>query len=255
MLSHPQDASRYHHLLSVLARYAGHFAPGETRAMYKFAQNHCIRHINTGSQAWLEELFVLYQRLLKEEVLLEDGHLAHTDFKNIATAGLRMQAYDWVEDFIRQYREQVPPPYGESVYRYSLAACYFETGDLGQALRLLQEAEPADDHYQLSFRHLMAKIYFRQGAYETLFYQLDAFRRFLARNQGLGDTTRRSQEGFVHLLRRTARLAEQWPYLEGKKAHQRQARLSQKLSATEAVADRAWLESQIQDLGGYSSPP
>ena len=253
-LAEPEQAGHYDRLLAVLDRHRDRFLPAEARAMYKYAQNYCIRHVNQGSQPWLEALFQLYRHLLDRQLIFHDGLLAHTDYKNIATAGLRLQAYDWVRDFIHRYREQVPPPYGEPAFRYTLAACYFEEGDAGTALRLLQEAEPADVHYQLSFRHLQAKIYYQQGDFEALFYQLDAFRRFLTRSRALGTPTRRSHAQFVRLLRQAGRLAAQRAYLEPGQAQHRQTRLRDKLYASPEVADRSWLEKVVEKLAVQSRP-
>ncbi|MEL7340822.1 MAG: hypothetical protein AAGM67_10075, partial [Bacteroidota bacterium] len=59
-LAHPEEDQYYEEMLEVLELYSSFFAPEESRAMFNYAQNHCIRRINQGQEAFEAKLFALY---------------------------------------------------------------------------------------------------------------------------------------------------------------------------------------------------
>lgn len=248
-LSEAEEARHYHDLLEVLEDTFHLFSPEEVRAMYKYAQNYCIRRVNQGKQIWIEELFKLYQRLLSNGVILYNQELAHTDFKNIVTVGLRLKAYEWVNTFLHTYKEHIIPPHGENVYQYSLAAFYADMGRKQEAIRLLQTISFADIHYQISARHLLIRIYFDSKDYDGLMYQINAFRHFLTRNKEMPPENRTNHLNFLKVAKKLCTLADRYDFLTDPVRLQRIRKIQSQMQALKIMANRSWLEEQLGQFG------
>ncbi len=222
--------------------------PNEARALYRHAQNFCIRRINRGQPRYLAEVLELYQTQLASGVILVNGQLAHTDYKNISTAALRLKDFDWARQFLDQYRERVPASHRENVYQFCLASFHYETGDYEQVLRLLREVSFTDDFYQISARLLMLRTLFERGDWEALPYSVDALVQYLKRNRTVSRTVRNHYLAFLSYLKKLTRLADQrFSIADDQWESQRQA-LAQQLAEVRGVTHLSWLRQQAEAL-------
>lgn len=238
----------YEFLLASLRSYRNEFSMAEYRAMYKYAQNFCIRKINGGHSAFDLRLFELFQELLAEGIIFIQDKIAHTDYKNITTIGLRVKAHDWVAEFLEQYKQQIDPSFRDNVYAYCRASWALEMGQSQQAIRLLQSISHTDVHYQISARQLLLKIYYYEQDYETVLYTIDAFRHFLQRNRELPKARKEYHLRFLTRFKALCLLRERLPTYTIQEAKERLAKAQAKLDASDDLANRSWLLEEIAGL-------
>lgn len=239
----------YLELVNLLGELFPFFQHEEARGLYKHAQNFCIRRINQGESEYLGKLFQLYQKQLENEVIFDRGELAHTDYKNIVTVGLRLREYDWVKDFIYELKERVQSSYRENVFNFSLASYYFETGQAKQAIRLLQGVSFTDVYYQISARQLLLRIYYDTDELESALYQIDAFGVFLRRNREISSKNRTQQINFLRWLKHLIRLKDR-QYMLSEEAFQiRWKKLNANIHASTQTSNLEWLKLKISELG------
>ena len=93
-LTENKKEEHYKKLVVLLEKHAPGFLGEESRAMYRYAQNYCIRKINSGKSNYFRELFELYKTQLESEVIFENKYLDHTDYKNIVTVALRLPEFE-----------------------------------------------------------------------------------------------------------------------------------------------------------------
>jgi hypothetical protein len=244
----PDDDTVFQSLMERLERYEAVVRPEELRGMFKYALNFCIRQINAGKEVYLQESLRVYRKMLAEKLLHINGRLSHTDFKNIATSGIRLKAYDWVEDFINRYKGDVAPPHAENVFTYCLAYLYAESGKEREAFRLLQEVQFTDAYYALSSRNLLLRLYFENGDFEALTYQIQAYRLFLKRNGTLSARNRNLYLAFAKYLQKLTRLTESRFMQDEKNFHSACLKLREELSAKAAIANQGWLMERLDML-------
>ena len=94
----------------------------EVQSIYNHLQNFCIAQINRGKQDFLQELFSLYRTQLFKYLLLVDGKLPEWHYKNIVTAGLRLEEFEWVRSFLEKYRVYLNDEVAENAYCYHFAS-------------------------------------------------------------------------------------------------------------------------------------
>lgn len=244
-LLQPTAGSVFAELLVQLERNGHWVSEGERRAMYKYALNFCIRRINAGDAHYVLQSFQVYQRMLAENLLFVEGQLSHTDYKNVASSGIRLGEFAWVERFIHQYKDQVDSAFAENVYTYCLAQLYAESGKERQAIRLLQEVQFTDVYYALSARTLLLRIFYDQPGQDDLSYQAKAYQHFLQRNNTLSQRNRHLYLQFVRYFKRLVRLREQQQYLDIPKYQKNYRELVGQLAEQKELAHRSWLIERL----------
>lgn len=228
----------YNDLKQLLEKHASKFSQEEARDMYAYAQNYCIKKINKGESAYLYEIFYLYKDVLEKEIIFENKLLSPWDYKNIVTAGLRIEEFEWVQKFIHKYKESIAESFRSNAFTYNLAKYYFATKAHDKVLGLLQEVEYEDVFYGLDSRTMLMKTYFEVGEIISLDYLLDSFRIYLRRNKLISETHRKNYLNLIKFTKKLAKLkgAEKWKIVRFKK----------ELERTEQIADVDWLMEQLR---------
>lgn len=222
---------------------------GTGLAMYSYAQNYCIRQINKGRKEFLNTLFHLYQQMLANQLLLEeDGSLAHWNYKNITTVALRLQKFNWVNEFLEKFKMKLKEDIRESVYRYNLAAANYEQTDYKAALKLLQQTDFTDVHYDLSARSMILKIYYEIEDDDALGYAIQAFEVFLRRNKSISKDHFLIHKNLIRYLKKINRLRNRLPALSEAEGKKRALALQEELDTAVATANLAWLQAKIKEL-------
>ncbi len=119
LLENPNQAS-FNTLTAQLDQHHAAFEPEELAALYQYALNFCIRRINDGHPDAYPETLDLYRILLERNVLLRQGRLSQWTYKNITTTGLRSGAFAWIEQFLHQYRDTLPPAERDNAFAYNV---------------------------------------------------------------------------------------------------------------------------------------
>lgn len=242
-------ADHFHHLVALLEAHVANFPPQEIRGLYKYAQNYCVRQVNRGNYDFYQQLFALYQQQLASGVIFEQNQLAHTDYKNIVTIGLRLKAYDWVADFMEENRERVLPAFRENVYQYSRAAFLLEKGQLREAVRLLHQTEFPDLQYLISAKYLQLKAYYELEDHEGLLYLITSFKSFLRRTKSISPQNRSNHFTFLRLLKKITVLRERKGIIPEKRFQERWKAISAELGGEEKTPHRQWLGRVLGEMG------
>jgi len=235
--SHPW----YAQLREVMSAHFQQFPKEEMRDIYTLAVNYCIRQSNTRQGAetpefYLRQLFGLYEEGLQNGVFLEDGVLSRFTYKNIAHAGLGLNAFEWVENFLNEYKDALLPKHKESAYCYNLASLHFRRSNYGEVLQLLTQTEFDDVLHQLDARRMLLRSYYELGEFSALDSLLDSFESFLRRRRDVGYL----RENYLQLIRLTKkRLQISASDLEARE------RLRAEVLGLKALAERAWLLTKV----------
>lgn len=236
-------------LMQVLESNQELLSKGTGLAMYSYAQNYCIRQINKGRKEFLNTLFLLYEQMLSHQLLLEeDGSLAHWNYKNITTVALRLQKFGWVDEFLEKFKSKLKEDIRESVYHYNLAAAKYEQTEYPAALKLLQQTDFTDVHYDLSARSMILKIYYEIEDDDALGYAIQAFEVFLRRNKSISKDHFQIHKNLIRYIKKINRLRNRLPALSEAEGKKRVLALREELEEAVATANLGWLQAKIKEL-------
>ena len=239
-LTDPSEEQHYHRLKQQLVESRKLFSNNELRDMFTFAQNYCIRQLNSGKVNYLDELFSNYEFLLKEKIILASNVLSQFDFKNIVTIALRLHKYDWVKRFIAEYLCYVPDTERSNAEIYNRARLYYSTGELKNAIKLMQDVEFTDIYYHLDAKVLLVKIYYDTNAFESLMPLLNSFGNYLRRNKKVSEYQRITYQNFLKIVLRM------FNYKMFDKGSLEQ--IQKQAEETKNAADINWLKLKLEEL-------
>ncbi len=243
-LIEPDNKEHYQVLKTLLQQYHSCFSGTETRDLYGFAQNYCIKKINGGDTGFLSELFELYQQLLLNRAILDNGQLSAYDYKNIVFVGLRLSEYAWIRNFIEQYKTYLPKRLQRDAYIYNLAYYHFFRKEYNETLEMLNTVRFRDVYYYLDSRSLLLKTFYELDEIDPLYSLIESASAYLRRNKLISEY---QKELYQKLFKYVKRLVA----IQGKPKAEK-AKLLAKLEKETTVADKVWLRLKLQEISGLN---
>jgi hypothetical protein len=238
----------YQSLRQLLDKYSPVLPIKEQYDLYDYAQNFCVKKINSGQVKYYQHILDLYKEMLNRKVLLRDGFLTQWSYINILTAGLRLPDFEWTEWFIHTYREQLKPEVRENVFTYSLAALFFERKDYYKALQSLQGVTFSDIFYHMSAKIIQLKSYYELQEHEAFLSLMEASRKFLRRNRQLSDYQVQSNLNFLKIAGKLNKINMRAGITGAERLKGSLKQLEKALLQTKTVTNKGWLSQKIDDL-------
>lgn len=242
------DPAQYFEALSNLQVQEQYFSDTELKTIYNYFQNYCIEQINNNRAGFLNELFKLYQSQLDKGLMIEDGFLSEWHYKNIVTTAIRLNEMDWCYEFIRAFKEKLPPEARENAYRFNLANFYYAAGRLPEVLPLLTQVTYKDLRYSLGAKALLLRTYYDLDEFEALYSLTGSFRQFLLRNKLMADSKRTGYHNLFKFTQRAARIKAQTGYRNTNKLARELQKLVDDIQAAGAIFNKLWLEEKVAEL-------
>ncbi len=239
-LVYPDNENYLEELTELLDKHGHVFTSLELRDMYIFAQNYCIKKINTGKQIYFEKLFRIYQVILKKGIIYKNGQLLPWDYKNIVSLGLRLKEFDYIEAFIEGQNHFLPVDFQSNALTYNKANLHFYKKNYQQVIELLREVKYQDLYYELDCRWLLLKTYFELDEWDAMHSLLESFRLYLIRNKLLSKRNQRQYLNLVKFSKKLIRLT-----LRDEKTVRK---LRTQIIESKEVAERKWLLEKIGEF-------
>ena len=246
-LREEHDAAYYTEMKNMLVNYMDVMPRQDCSDLYTFAYNYCIRRINQGDSGYQDELFELYKKGLASGMLLKNNLLSEWDYKNIATLGCSLKAYEWTENFLRQYKDYIPAHQRENAYSYNLANYYYHQKMYDKTLQTLLHVQFTDVKYHLNSNFLLLRTYYALHDTEALLSLIETFRIYVIRNQKITTDQKRSYTNFVRFAKKLVQLRHNASTFSKKALREKLDALALKVESTENVINRIWLLEECRN--------
>jgi hypothetical protein len=176
----------FNELKYILDEHWHELPEAECRTVYSLAFNFCTKKINSGKNEYLQHYLDLNNSGFKNKRLLENGIMSKFIYKNAATVALRLGQYDWVRQFLEDYKPFLQAKEREVVYNYNLAVYYLSIDKFDKAQLLLQQADFGDLQTNFAAKAFLLRIYYETKAFDALDSLLDSFQIFIQRQKDIG---------------------------------------------------------------------
>ncbi|NJL76747.1 MAG: hypothetical protein HC892_18725 [Saprospiraceae bacterium] len=216
----------------------------EQKHLYTYLLNFCVRQVNFGKSEYYQEIFEIYQVLIKQNLLLQHGYLTKWSFINATTAGIRLNELSWTENFIHQYKCFLKEEEEQNTVDYQLAVLYFAKRDFAKTLQILQQVEFTDVFYQASARIIQLKVFYELDETEAFYALVKSILNLLRRKQKINEYHRLSYINFVQLAKLMFDLKLKPRYQISKK----QNKIAIQLETLEPLTNKEWLLEKYNDL-------
>lgn len=241
MLLHQEEEKWFEEVRIILKEQYQYIPREELWPIYSFALNFCIIKINSGQSTYYQETLQLYKELLDREIIFVNGYLTQWSFKNIITTGIRLQEFDWTDQFIQDYQNSLLPEEKENAIVYNLAALYQAKGDYTKALQLLHDVDFTDTSYHLGAKTIQLKSYYELNETEALLALIEAFRKYLMRNRQISTYRKNANNNMLKLLRKIYQLQLKKEVLVSTNFNRRYKSIRQQLKTLQPLANKDWL--------------
>ncbi len=236
----PENETHYYKLNELLDQHGHLFVQEEALSMYRFATNYCIGKVNRGQQEFLIEYFNLTITLLQKGLMYREGELPPSSFDNIIYSGLRLEKYDWIENFIKEYKNKLPAESRDNTVTFNMARLYFDKKEYGKVITLLHLVEYGDVSYNYLSKGILLMTYYESDEIEPLYSLFESFRVYLNRNKKI---TQDRKKRYLNLIKFTKKLCRMIP--NDKKALEK---IKLEVNATKEIASKKWLLEKIAEL-------
>lgn len=202
----PNNKSHYDRLKVLIEQHIHLFPEGEAKEILDAALNYSLKRMNAGEVEYIRETFELYMQSLKSGVLLVRGKITPWSFKNIVTTGLRLNEFEWIENFIQDFSAHLEERYRSNAITFNLAQLYFYKKEYQKVIEQLSQVEYEDMTYNLNSKTLLMASYYELDEIEALGSLLDTFRVYLNRNKELPATRRKHYLNTIGIVRKLSKL-------------------------------------------------
>ena len=108
-MAESDNPSHFHALKQAILKSGDQFRQNELNDIYILAINYCIKRSNQGESQYLREVFDLYKSGLVQGVFIDNGYLSRWTYNNIVLAGLGLDEWSWVKEFLDAFKEKLHP--------------------------------------------------------------------------------------------------------------------------------------------------
>lgn len=248
MLQEEENENHYKKLKATLIDHATLFPKQELWTLYKYALNFCIKKINSGKSVYYHEVLDLYKILLEQKIIFHNGLLTQWTFKNIITVGIRLEAFDWTENFIGEYESYLLPEEKFNAVTYNRAALFSARKMYKEALRELHNVEFTDSSYHLGAKIIQIKSYYELEETEALFALIETFRKYLLRNRDLADYRKKANANMLNLTKSIYNLKTSAKTLNTSAFNRKYRVIEEKLRSLHPIANKDWLDEVFEKI-------
>lgn len=236
-LTEDENGTYFATFRKLIVKHQDIFPPAEILVLYIMAINHCIQKINQDSgSTYLQEAFTLYRLGIEKNFLLTNGIISRFSYRNIVSSGLKLKEFDWVANFIHDYKKHLDKVFRESTFYYCLSRYYYEIGNYKEAMKILQQDKYSDLISNLAAKTLLIKIYYEHQENDVLEYFLISFEAFIKRKKEIG-YHKANYLNIIRLMKKMLALP-----LYNKKA---KLKLREEVKSTQPLSERIWFLEQL----------
>ena len=240
MLIESENTIHFFNLQRHLEDNSTFFSLQELDIFYTHLKNYCIVKINIGKTEYYNRLFEIFKTLLNKKVILKEKKISHQSYKNIVTVGLKVEEYNWVENFIQNYTKNLPKEHRENTLGYNLAKVYFYQNKYNKVIENLQSVEYNNHVYALGGKLLLLKTYYELKEYIALDSLIDSFRIYIRRNKII---SREVKQQYLNMLRFVKKLSSTIP--GDKKAIEK---IHIQIDKCKALTGKKWILEKVAEL-------
>lgn len=242
-----QEKNYFFELKQLIEKHITCFKEDEQRSIFVFAQNYCIKQVNKGDSAFLQELFIIYQQLLANGLLYENQQLSEWQYKNIVAVGLRLKEFVWTKQFIESQLAFLTADSAANAYDFNIASYYYSIRNYDEALQHLVNVEFTDIRYNLGAKALLLRIYYDLNESDALFALFESFKKYLTRNHLISQPKYQRHYNLVKFAQQAYKLKLEKAFVSTANFVQEKQKL-QHLLESEDVSNADWLLEKVEDL-------
>jgi hypothetical protein len=238
--SEQEDDLAYYELKQLINDHLHLFPKDEAKEIIDQSLNYTIKKVNQGKKAFEKESLDLYKQALDTEVLLTNGVLEVSDYRNISFIGLRVGDYKWVENFIKEFKDQLEEKDKWNAFYFSMARLETYKKNFNEVVENLNKIDFNDLWYYLNGKSLLIAAYYELKETDPLESLLQSFKTYVNREKLLIKSRKQKYLVFIKFTSRLLKLS--------KNDKTKLKKLKNEISEITGVINKPWLLEKINEM-------
>lgn len=235
-----ENTQHYFNLKKLLNKFIHLFPEEEQKEIYATAISYCVNKVNKGNFTFQEETFLIYKETIEKGYLLSGGFLSPTDFRNIGQIALRVNEFEWTENFIIEYAKYLDPRFRDNAVEFSLARLEFYRKNFGKVLEHLNSVNYDDVWYNLNAKTLQLAAYFELDEFDVLESFLQSYKMYIRREKSI---TPERKIHYLNLVKYTSALMKVNPRDKAKIQ-----KIKEEIQQTKGIVSKPWLLEKVEEM-------
>jgi len=240
----------YRKLKDVMDKNADVFGHTEKYMLYQALENYMAIRLEQkqNEKENYSELFDVYKRSLEQGVykVSPESNIEPTVFRNMLMTACDMNEFNWAENFIEKYSDELPEESAVSMKNHAYATLYFNKQEYEKALRYTININLDYIRHKIDVKVLQFKIFYELDDYEPAYNLLDTLRHYISSSGEISSIVNTRVTGFINysgeLLRATTSDKN-----KGKKMSNTEA-IIKRLKNESAVESGGWILKKLVEL-------
>ncbi len=212
------------------------FSNMEVRNIAISLLNFCTKEIRSDAM-YIKEGLKLYKFGLDSGILLENNLLGVYTYKNIVTYAVGVKDFDWVFQFIHDYKNKLAADKQETFFTYCLANYYFRTKNYDKAQKLLSQVEFKDILLNFDAKRLLMMMYFENNEFDALDALLTSFKSYIQHQNDVNEQHKLLNINLINMIKKMLNIN-----LDSK---QNKQKLREEVLSIPVIAEREWLLARL----------
>lgn len=209
--------------------------------------NFAIRKINIGEATFYKEALDLYKIGIEANLVLRDSNIDEAVYGNIALLGCHAKEFDWVDDFMLKHKKHLKKEIRHDAYELNRGLWFFHQNDFENA-RIQFMNYGYLPKFQTKARSNLMLTLFEQfledsSLFDLLISQLNAFEKFLHRNDLTGEYKRKAHINLVSILRKLTT-----GLFQRKNVEKLKESIEDQIATKKQIAGKKWLLKKVTSL-------
>lgn len=213
------------------------FSRFEKYNLMLFLENGASLKIRDGKIDFVKHIHEIHRTMLDKNIYeSDDNQYFHIiRFWKIVSNALRLNEFEWTENFVKDYSNRLAPEYTEHMRNYSYAMLYFAKGQYDESLECASKTKPLMYNIRYDLMFLKIKCCYELGLVEELYYHLDSFKHLL-KNDTSPEWAKKRFENFLLFFENLVKLKKNPGEMDKDIEF-----FNQKLQKAGEVSEKRWL--------------
>jgi len=211
--------------------------------IYINLENYCRRKIRAGETKFKHEFFEILKLDLEKKIYKLEPYMSQNFYKNTLQNAAELKEFEWANNFIESYKDELRADYKEAVYCYCKAFIEAEKNNFEKSLNYLSTLKTDELYLKIDVKFLQTRLYYELNEYDVLNSTIDTTRHFLKNNKFIAENRKVQFSTFIKSLSalNNARL---------KKDEYKIKELKENILKAEDLQWKEWFVKKVEELEG-----
>lgn len=168
--------------------------------------NYCVKLYWNGSNDALNDILRINSYLDEKDILFIDKKVNANNFLTVVNLSLKLNAVQWVENFLNKYKDRFPEELKDSTLYLTLSRILFAKKDYDKSLFALGKVKYINYFYYINSKLLLCKLYYELNYLKEISSIIESVKQFQKRNDNIPMAMNKAINSFLSYLKKLVRM-------------------------------------------------